>query len=323
MRRRTSFLFVGAVAALAALAIAGRMVPGPWHEPGGDSEFDTRVAHPQLAGIRPRVLFDHGHRNSHSISGRYRAFADLVRADGCRIEQTRAAFDAGLLRDVQVLVIVNAKGPGGDGTDPAFRDTECEAIENYVREGGSLLLVADHHPCGEAAARLAARFGVQMSGGWTDDSTKARPGSGDPGQLLFTRADGGLGDHPILRGGPEARVDTVETFTGQSLLGPEGSAPLLLLSPTSMDRVPVAAKVETQGSKRITTFQTADHSAAGRNQGLALAFGRGRVVVLGEAAMLTAQRSDRGVRFGMNAPGNGNRAFTLNVMRWLAHGLDG
>ena len=57
--------------------------------------------------------------------------------------------------------------------------------------------------------------------------------------------------------------------------------------------------------------------AGGRAQGLALEFGTGRVVVLGEAGMLTAQR-DGDERFGMNVSGNDDRQLALNVMHWLS-----
>jgi len=56
---------------------------------------------------------------------------------------------------------------------------------------------------------------------------------------------------------------------------------------------------------------------AGPLQGAAMTVGRGRVVVLGEAAMLTAQ-VDGGQRFGMNLTGIDNRQFALNVMHWLS-----
>jgi len=316
---RRSVVVTGAVLVAAAAGVA---FFGPWREPGADRQYGTEVADPKLSALRPQVLFDHGHRNIHSASGRYGPFAALIAADGCRVRQIGARLDSKALAGADILVIVNAKGPSEDPTQSAFTDAECDAVHDYVQQGGALLLVADHHPCGEAASNLAARFGVQMSGGWTDDSTHARVGSGDPGQLLFTKADGQLGAHPILQGVPDAPIDTVETFTGQSLLGPSDSSPLLILSASSMDRVPVSSTVQHQGSKRITTFETADHSAAGRVQGLALRSGRGRVVMLGEAAMLTAQKGDRGGRFGMNSPGNDNRNFTLNVVRWLAGALD-
>lgn len=317
MRWWKLLLATGVIAAGTALWLGLR------HEPGADNGYDVRVETPVLAGRRPRVLFDHGHQNIHSIRGRYRPFAKLLEADGCRVAQSGKALSAETLRGADILVIVNARGVEPDRAAAAFTAAECDLVRDWVRDGGALLLVADHHPCGEAAAALAARFGVQMSGGWTDDAANARSGSGDPGQLLFRRQDGRLGDHPITRGtGSSDHVDVVETFTGQSLAGPADAAPLLLLGESALDRVPVSATVEKRGSRRITTFETDDRSAAGRVQGLALRFGQGRVVVLGEAAMLTAQ-IEKGQRFGMNSPGNDNRAFTLNVVRWLAGALEG
>jgi hypothetical protein len=60
-------------------------------------------------------------------------------------------------------------------------------------------------------------------------------------------------------------------------------------------------------------------SAAGRAQALAFKFGKGRVVVQGEAAMLSAQISGpEKSKMGMNVPGNDNRQYALNVMHWLS-----
>ncbi|HXU07424.1 MAG TPA: DUF4350 domain-containing protein, partial [Blastocatellia bacterium] len=54
-------------------------------------------------------------------------------------------------------------------------------------------------------------------------------------------------------------------------------------------------------------------------QGIALKFGRGRVVVLAEAAMMSAQVvGPRKVKFGMNKPGTDNRQLALNIMHWLS-----
>lgn len=59
-------------------------------------------------------------------------------------------------------------------------------------------------------------------------------------------------------------------------------------------------------------------SVPGWSQGLALEIGKGRVVVLGEAAMLTARlhRFD-GRPIGMNTAGYDNRQLALNIMHWL------
>ncbi|MGP0065576.1 MAG: twin-arginine translocation signal domain-containing protein [Isosphaeraceae bacterium] len=55
-------------------------------------------------------------------------------------------------------------------------------------------------------------------------------------------------------------------------------------------------------------------SAAGRAQGLAFAFGKGRVVVLGEAAQIAGA----GRQMGMNVPGIDNRQMALNILHWLS-----
>ena len=60
-------------------------------------------------------------------------------------------------------------------------------------------------------------------------------------------------------------------------------------------------------------------SAAGRAQAIALKFGKGRVVVQAEAAMLSAQIAGAEKRrMGMNVPGNDNRQYALNLMHWLS-----
>jgi hypothetical protein len=60
-------------------------------------------------------------------------------------------------------------------------------------------------------------------------------------------------------------------------------------------------------------------SVAGQAQGLAFKFGKGRIVMLGEAAMLSAQVfGPKNSPMGMNVPGNDNRQFALNIMHWLS-----
>jgi hypothetical protein len=59
-------------------------------------------------------------------------------------------------------------------------------------------------------------------------------------------------------------------------------------------------------------------SAKGKSQGTALEMGRGRVVMLGEAGMLSAQRDGRRSPVGMNFPGYDNRQLAVNIMHWLS-----
>lgn len=316
MRKRA--VIIASALLLACVGGAGFVYARYFYEPGADSAFDTSVAEPALASKRPRVLFDHGHRNIHAIWGRYKPFAELLRADGCNVSTSFGSITEKTLHSVDILVCVNAQGAKPDASSAAFTMAECDAIERWVDGGGSLLLVADHYPCGPAAAALASKFGVVMTGGWTDDPAHAREGSNDPGQLVYSRDKGNLGDHPITMGRTESeQVDAVETFTGQSLVSPAGASVVMPLSSTAIDNIPLSSHSVTKGSSTTTTFDTDECSAAGHCQGLALRHGRGRVVVLAEAAMLTAQVKDD-LRFGMNAPGNSNKQFALNTVRWLA-----
>jgi hypothetical protein len=139
-------------------------------------------------------------------------------------------------------------------------------------------LITDHHPISGANQILADRFGVAMSNAWTEDPLHHREG---PQEIVFSREDGLLGNHSITRD-----LTRVVTFGGQSLQGPLGSVPLLRLSPAAIDRFPDGLRA----------------SAAGRSQGLALRLGKGRVVVLGEAAMLTSQPEEEGT-IGFTVPG--------------------
>jgi hypothetical protein len=89
---------------------------------------------------------------------------------------------------------------------------------------------------------------------------------------------------------------------------------LLKLGYTAMDVLP-------PDRPPLTGEQELDYkteSAADRAQGVALQFGKGRVVMLAEAAMFTAQVAPGGFRFGMNLPDIDNRQMALNTMHWLS-----
>lgn len=306
-----------------------------------DDRFDVAVARPAYTADHPRVLFDEAHRNFHTPATRYRPFADLIRNDGYRIDSNARPFSAAALAAHDILIIVNAMGAEGPEAyaASAFTEEECRAVAEWVRGGGALLLVADHAPFGVAAEPLARAFGVEMSKGVTADPGHADPESGNRTILLFDRESGGLGDHPILEGREASeRVGRVMTFSGQSLRGPQGSSALLVLGERAVDRPSVnpaeiraavaAAQEQARREGRPPPGAVALRSpgagipAAGRAQGIALRFGRGRVVVLGEAAMLSAQRMTTGAPIGMNRPGLDNRQFALNVMHWLSGLID-
>jgi hypothetical protein len=279
------------------------------HDQVPDPSFDPGVAHPAYDRRHPRVCVDEAHHNQSTITGRYAPFARLLRSDGYDVAPLRVSFDAGAFARCEILVIVNALGsrfPFLKGAaDPAFSDSEVAAVVAWVETGGALLLVADHHPAGAAARSLASGFGVELSTGLTYDDPHSDWSSGSPSWLVFQPDSGGLLlPHPITVGRDATeRLQRVVTFTGESLRGPPGSVGFLALAATAEDRLP-------SGLVR---------SAAGRSQAVALLRGRGRVVVAGEAAMLTAQVTGAGSRpFGMNRPGSDDRQLALNLLHWLS-----
>jgi hypothetical protein len=275
-----------------------------------DPDFDTRVARPAYTEKHPTVLFDEAHHNFHTAGGRYKPFADLIASDGYKVVPNREPFTRSSLKKTDVLIIANALGAEGMGSPgaakPAFTDDECAAVRDWVHDGGALLLISDHPPMGSAAAGLAQRFGVVMSQGVAVDPKNSGE---NPSLLVFSRENTLLGDHPITRGRDDSeRVGRVMTFTGQSLLGPEGSVAFLKLGATATDD-------GRPGGKPLPT--------SGRSQGLAMPYGKGRVVVLGEAGQLSAQiLGPTRAPMGMNVPGIDNRKMALNIMHWLSRLID-
>ena len=301
MNNKLALLFLSCMlAAILCAAAVGQQMADP--------NFNPHVENPVYTKNFPRVLFDEAHNNFHTSTGRYKPFVDLIFNDGYHVAANRKPFTKASLQSFKILVIANALGAedmDDEGADkPAFTTQECDAVTQWVRDGGALLLIADHAPFGAAAQILAQRFGVEMSKGFVFDSEHAV--ASEPSLLIFSRENKLLADHSITQGRNEnERINRVQTFTGQGLKGPPESAPLLLLGADAKDQPAVMS-----GEKK---------SVAGYTQGMTLKFGKGRVVMLGEAAMLSAQVFGvTNTRMGMNVPGIDNRQFALNIMHWLS-----
>ncbi|HXI74173.1 MAG TPA: hypothetical protein VNG94_01215 [Pyrinomonadaceae bacterium] len=275
-----------------------------------DPNFDARVAHPAYSKNGPKVLFDEAHKNFHTAGGRYKPFADLITNDGYQIRPNKEKFSAATLKGFDVLVISNALGAERmnmpEAANPAFTIEECDAVRDWVKGGGNLLLIADHAPMGSANQILAERFGVNMSKMFTVDNQNYDKESNNRGFIVYTRESGRLADHAITRGRNDSeRVNKIIAFTGQSLKGPPDSVAFMKLADSAVDAMP--------------GVNNNPASAAGRAQGIAMTLGKGRVVVLGEAAMLSAQLAGPNkMPFGMNRTGIDNRQIALNIMHWLS-----
>lgn len=280
-----------------------------------DREFDPVVEDPAYpAGTGPVVLVDAAHGNYHTLETGYDAFGRLLERDGYVVRSAETEIDESLLAQCGILVISNALF-GGRGepwvlpAHSAFSTEEIQVLTEWVVDGGSLLLIADHMPLPGAAADLAAAFGIVFYNGFAMSSVDQNS------TFVLSRGAGTLMDHAITRGRSAAEhIDHVKLFTGQAFRALVPVEPLLIPPPETEVLLPTVAWEFSEVTARV--------SADGLYQGLVLHHGKGRVAIFGEAAMFTAQISSRnGVTrlMGMNDPeAEDNQQFLLNVMHWLS-----
>lgn len=289
-------------------------VAHPSH-PVVDDGWDPTVALPAYPhGKGPVVLVDAAHGNWHTIDGRFSMFAELLTNDGYTVRSTESNVSPDSLYGVDIFVIANAVKGGEESewvlpTPPAFAADEIQTVVNWVENGGSLLLIADHMPFPGSVSDLAKAFGVVFLNGFAKKSLS------EGGTLTFTKSSGSLLEHPILCGRSSVEsIPFLKSFTGQAFRVEVPAQPIMLMPETWEVFFP----------KEAWEFQpdTPSVSTLGLVQGAVLKHGKGRAAIFGEAAMFTAQAFvDNGeiVRVGMNDPdASHNSQFVLNVAHWLS-----
>jgi hypothetical protein len=289
-----------------------------------DREYRPPVDDPAYAtGAGPHVCIDEAHFNFHTMDGRFRAFAELLRRDGYRPRALKSELSAQSLADCKIVVIANAQ-PNDEEWDTyptptpsAFKDKEIEAIRSWVQDGGALLLIADHMPLAGAAASLAKAFDVEFMDGFAVEAfgaeSERRAAFSKP--TIFRSSDGTLADHAVVRGRSEKEsVTSVRSFTGQAFRSPR-LKPLLVLPSNFVLLMPEKAWQFREDTPR--------KPVGGWLQGAVMTYGKGRAAFFGEAAMFTAQVAGPNRRpMGMNAPGaEQNFQFVLNLVHWLSQDL--
>ena len=257
-----------------------------------DSSANVSVASPSHALERgPRVIIDGGHGNLHTEGGTFAPFANLLRNDGMKVTGSDGPITPSLLEQANVLVIANADSSTGGS---AFTAGEIDAIRQFVERGGGLLLIADHSPYPAAVSELGKAFGVTLHNVFADHDEEE----------VFTKANGGLTDDPLLAG-----IEKVKTFGGSTLESSDSKArPLLRLWP--------GWTVQTMQSEGLSPEKPAGNVL----QAVVLERGSGRVAIFGEAAMFTAQRAEGlfGEKIGFHADGaEQNKTLVLKVVNWL------
>ena len=260
-------------------------------------ETDTNYQPPRDAfrssAARGKVIVvDEGHGNRHGLGttetpGTLRWIVAAAEDSGVTVRGLYGPARPEALSRASLLIAA--------GATSAFTDSEIASIVEWVRGGGSLLLLTDHPPFSGSTASLTAAFGVGTTLDVVVDPQMADPRMPQSARIRF--AGDAIAAHDITKG-----VRCVVTYGGQVLwrAAPETAA-LLRLSP--------AARLADGRATR-----TGDAALA---QLISFAFGRGRVVVSGETALFTSQRKSRGVPIGVGDRACDNERLAVNTMRWL------
>ncbi|WP_214326756.1 DUF6421 family protein [Nonomuraea sediminis] len=220
----------------------------------------------------PKVLFDEAHSESwtirrevaesinpgHPDDNSYARAAEQLRHLGHAVAaHTEGPIEPGTLQDQDVLVIAHPSGERWERTtgqgSPVFSGAEVDAIADYVRDGGGLVVLAEEEQdkYGNNLADLLARFGVGV------EHTTVR----DPKRAHKDVATWVLGE-PATRDGILAGVKSAAFYrSGALTLLPELSASATVLFRSSPTAAPAAAPLAlalTYGHGRVVVFADSD-----------------------------------------------------------------
>ena len=274
-----------------------------------DTSFVYTIALPAFEKQNaPIVFIDGAHNNLHQMGTGFLPLVKLLQSDGFTIQpNTDSFYNIQQLQNCNVLVIANALHPSNVGNwiipnPSAFSEKEIEVIQQWVENGGSLLLIADHMPFGGAAQQLAKAFGAEWLNGFTGTGGRRWPPN------TFYSSKNTLLDW--AEDFPKYSIDSVATFTGSAIKLPQNAWPILVF--TNDD---TALFCDTAWRFANATKMPLN----GYVQGGLFNYGKGTVAVFAEAAMFTAQMVNDQFRVGFNSPAaQQNADFVLNIFHYLA-----
>ena len=293
------------------LLIIGSLIQNINAQQIADTTFNPIIENPAYETNQGPVIFiDEAHHNFHTMGGRYQGFAKLLQTDGYQLKPFKEKFKKAGLEQGKILVISNALNERNIEdwslpTPSAFTDEEINVVNQWVKDGGSLFLIADHMPLPGAAADLAASFEFKFYNGFALDTTKRG------GIDMFYRDKGTVKNNAITNGRNKTeRIDSVGTFTGQGFEIPKEAEAILVFDSKFKILLPEVAWQFTDKTPRF--------SIEGWSQIACLKYGKGGIVVSGEAAMFTSQQAGDGRSVGMSSPEvPQNQQLLLNIIHWL------
>lgn len=278
----------------------------------GDELFKYPIQTPTYTdGNGPLILFDQAHNNGVNLRGNYKPFATLLKSDGCLLEQVQTNFDAFTLDRAKILITVNAMADPTNWDLPAqsaFSQDEIFQIVQWVENGGSLLLITDHMPCGGAVQELARRFDINIFNGFALRNDRA--------EEIFSRKRGSLFENEITNHNGK-NIDSIMCWGGTGMIIPSSATALTHLGKEYSIYLPNrVSQIESTVSDTVPQI-----SGVGIANSAYLRYGKGRVLVFGDGASFSAQlQGIKSKKRGMNHPSaSQNAQFLLNIIHWLDH----
>jgi hypothetical protein len=256
----------------------------------------------------PLIMFDSTHKNFFIQSHLIKPLVDLLINDGYRVSFLDKEFSKSSLSQASVLVVITAL-PFDFATENSaedkntFSENELNELQNWVNNGGSLLVFSEHAPFDQAINPLLRKFDIESSIGTTVDTINYESKYG-PGMIKFENKNLNT-NHPIVTG--KYKVKKLVSFGGSALLGSKYEN-ILKLDESSFN-VKHSTGIGPEGK--------------GNSQGLAGMYGSGKIAAFGDSNGFTAMvfNMDDGTKMyaGMNTEGYDWKNFVLNTFRWLTN----
>ena len=275
-----------------------------------DTTFTPHIVEPLFdESFAPVICIDSAHNNLHTLGGGFSPFARLMKANGFQMRDMNSSVThTEMLSDCNIYAIINPLHESNLGNwrlpnPSAFTTQEVNVINNWVKEGGRLFLVADHMPFGGASFDLGKSFGFEFSNGFA----RLKKEGNQPD--YFSLQNERLEEHPMLEG----EIQSVTTFTGSAFTYPEEAE--LILSFKKGD-ISLEPEIAWQFEDTTKTIDLENYA-----QGTLMNYGTGKLAVFGEAAMFTARdiTNENGTfKVGFNSSfAPDNQQFAVRLMRYL------
>lgn len=283
-----------------------------------DKLFVGKIQEPTYKfGKGPLILLDEAHHNGIQMNTGFKILGDALIKDGFRINTINDSISNDILQDAEILVIIDALAEQNVNhwelpTPSPFSENEMDIIKNWVLNGGSLLLVADHMPFAGASSKLAKHFDVDFINGFVIDTLEWDTNK-------FEMKNHSLRKHPITKGNNiKEEINEISTYFGQGFSASNKTySPIMVFK--GEDIVSYQPKTAWQFNEDTLVMPV-----NGLFQGLAGSFGYGRIVILGDSSLMSAYLIGKNSRpIGINSvETKDNFQFVLNIFHWLSHALN-